>query len=99
MAQANEKVQIRSFAGMNGGGWTAVVCPVSGARRLTIVNPDLVDAIEVTTDTAAAAAQTVAAGGSLALALSDFAKRGLAAGETVCYVRGAGDQPVLRWEV
>lgn len=102
MAQIQQRSQIHSFTGMNGAGWTAVTVPAaSGARRLVIRNNDLADTIEVCTDTAdAAAVALIAASGSLALEFRDASGTVQKAkyGETVCYVRGSGDQPVMQWE-
>lgn len=102
MAQIQQRAQIRSFSGMNGGGWTAITVPIGGGcRRVTVRNPDIVDTIDVCTDTAdASAVVTISAGDKLALesALDDRGANKWKAGDTVAYVRGGGDQPILVWE-
>lgn len=100
MAHANQKFQVIVFSGMNAVSFAAVACPVTEARRVKITNPDVADSIEVCTDpTLAGAVLTIPAGGSLEVPLSDKYIRGFQQGETVCYVRGAGDQPVIEFEV
>ncbi len=100
MAQINQKLQIRSFTGMNNSTWTPVVCPMPEARGLRIINSDGANAISITTDTADAnAVSTVKVSSEVLLQLNDSALRGWLNNETVLYVKGAGSQPVLHWMV
>jgi len=99
MPQINTKVQITGFAGMNGGGWTPVVCPILEARRISIFNPDFGSDIEVTTDTAdAAAVRSIAPRTDYSINVNSATGRGFEMGKTIAFLRGAGDQPKIQFE-
>lgn len=99
MPQLNQdQFQITGYAGMNAGGWTPVVCPLTQARAVRIINPDATLSIDITTDNADATAVTqVIAGTSFLVQLSSQVLRGWQKGQQVLFVRGAGAQPKLHW--
>jgi hypothetical protein len=99
MAQLNLKAQIRSFAGMNAGGWTPVTCPIYEARTVTIFNPDLGADIELCTDPNDTAAVVVIPPSSQhQIRISSKALSGYIQDQVIAYVRGSGDQPKLTFE-
>lgn len=99
MAQISTKWQITAFTGMTGPSWAPVINPLAECRRITITNPDGAAAIEVTTDQAVAeAVRSIPAGQSLVVEISTHLLRGFVAGDTVCFVKGAGAQPKITFE-
>lgn len=99
MPQINTKVQITGFTGMNGGGWTPVICPIIEARRISLFNPDFGSDIEVTTDTAdVVAIRVIAPRTDYIIEVSTATGRGFELGKTIAFLRGAGDQPKIQFE-
>lgn len=87
--------------GFNNSTWTAVTVPATMpmARSFSINNNDGANALSVCTDGAGTAVVTVPANGQYLVVLSSQKelRSGFAAGEIVCYVKGAGSVPVSAW--
>lgn len=75
--------------------WTAVNCSISEARRVEVKNPDVANDLLVSTDKMIF--DTVAAGDTLLIQLNSEATFGFGYGEFVCYVKGAGVAPIIKY--
>ena len=100
---AAQKTSIQLQPTVNGGGWTAVLCPIRECRRLTIKNPDLASDLFISTNTAdALSLDTIPAGTTYTMDLSGSTREGryqtFTNGEAVCWLKGAGSSPVVLFE-
>jgi len=93
---AQGKYRIQAVSGMTSGSWTAVTCQLSEAHTIQVFNPDSTHALSISTDgSGTIGALSIPAGGNVAIQVSPRRPMGFAYGETICYVQGAGSQPVV----
>jgi hypothetical protein len=93
----SDRFNLSTMTGMLVSTWVPVVCPMDIARACVIFNVDgSATPLLISTDSEGSVSVSLAAGASFPIQLTSLV-RGWSRGQIVCYVQGAGAQPVLQF--